>query len=132
VNFFLDTNTCIYFLKGKHPEIRRRINALSADQIRVPSMVQAELLLGAQKSTRGEATKSAIREFLAPYEIVAFDQSAAAHYAEIRAHLERKGTPIGPNDLVIAATVLCRGGCLITSNVKEFRRVPGLQVEDWA
>lgn len=131
MNFFLDTNTCIYFLTGKHPEIRHRLKATPPENVRVPSLVQAELLLGAQKSTKAEATKSAIREFLTPYEIVAFDQSAAAHYAEIRAHLERKGTPIGPNDLVIAATVLCRGGCLITSNVKEFRRVPGLRVEDW-
>ncbi len=94
-------------------------------------MVQAELLLGAAKSNRPEATRYAIRAFLAPLEIVPFDSEAAAQYAEVRAQLEMAGTPIGPNDLVIAATVLSRGGTLVTSNIKEFQRVSGLRTEDW-
>lgn len=94
-------------------------------------MVEAELLLGAAKSVRAEATREAVRAFLAPFQVVPFDSSAASHYAIVRAHLEASGTPVGPNDLIIAATVLSSGGCLITANTNEFQRVPGLLLEDW-
>jgi len=132
LNFFLDTNTCIYFLKGSHPRLQERFRQAHPDHLRVPSMVEAELLFGAAKSNRAEATRKTVRAFLAPFKIVPFDSNAASHYAVVRAHLEAAGTPIGPDDLIIAATVLSAGGCLITANTNEFQRVPGLRLEDWS
>jgi tRNA(fMet)-specific endonuclease VapC len=131
VKYLLDTNTCIYALKGLHPSIARRLFSLSPPAVKIPSMVQAELLLGAAKSNRPVETRKVIAAFLAPFEIVPFGSEAAAVYAEIRGTLERTGKPIGPNDFIIAATAIAYGGVLVTANLHEFQRVPGLRSESW-
>lgn len=131
MTYLLDTNTCIYYLTGKYPEVRTRLLAHRPVEIGVPAIVQAELLYGAQKSAKQEANLIAIGEFLAPFRIVAFDEEATSHYAELRAALEREGTPIGPNDMVIAATALSTKTTLVTHNTSEFSRVDGLGLEDW-
>lgn len=132
MTYFLDTNICVYALKGKGDRIARRMSALSPSQLAVASMVEAELLLGAAKSDQPDRTLQVVRRFLAVLKVVPFDSDAAAHYARVRAHLERRGRPIGANDYVIAATVLAAGGTLVSANVKEFERVPGLALENWA
>jgi tRNA(fMet)-specific endonuclease VapC len=130
--YFLDTNTCIYYLNGKFPTIALRILSTSASLIKIPSMVKAELLLGAEKSVRKEKTTQAVYSFLEPFEIISFDEIASEYYASIRANLEIQGQTIGPNDLIIASTVLSPKGILITNNMKEFSRVNGLKLENWA
>lgn len=129
--YCLDTNTCIYALKGMFPAIADRLSALRPDQIKVPAIVRAELLFGIAKSAHPRKTRSVVEAFLMPFEILPFESRSANSYASIRATLETSGTPIGPNDLLIAATVLGHGATLVTHNIREFSRVPGLPCEDW-
>lgn len=131
MTYFLDTNTCIYYLKGVHPTLAQRLLAHNPSDIRIPSVVKAELLYGAKRSKKQAENLEKIRQFLLPLEIVPFASEDAERYATIRADLERAGTPIGPNDLLIAATVLENGGILITNNEKEFKRVSKLKTENW-
>ncbi len=129
--YFLDTNICIYFLKGKFPQLVDRLREENPSRIAIPAMVKTELLLGAEKSNNPESRHALVESFLAPFEIAPFDNRASSIYAEIGADLERKGTIIGPNDLIIAATVLAQDGVLVTHNVDEFRRIPSLPIVDW-
>ena len=128
---FLDTNICIYFLQGRKPQIDVRLRECKPDDIKIASMVKAELLLGAEKSVRKVYNLGKINEFLFPYEVVSFDSQAAEEYALIRSVLEKQGTTIGANDYIIAATVLAHNGILITNNIGEFQRVPRLKYYDW-
>jgi tRNA(fMet)-specific endonuclease VapC len=132
MTYFLDTNICIYLINRKYPELAHRMLNYDADEIKLPSIVLAELQYGAEKSKKRDLTLLEIKRFTAPFDIVPFDASCAVSYGKIRSDLERAGTPIGPNDLQIAATVMSHGGILVTHNTKEFQRVPGLMIEDWA
>ena len=100
--YFLDTNTCIYFLAGRSESIKQKVLSTSPSDIAIPVVVKAELLLGAQKSKNPEATLEKVLRFLEPFEIMALDDGVSPHYAEIRANLELSGNPIGLNDLIIA------------------------------
>ncbi|MDO8518982.1 MAG: type II toxin-antitoxin system VapC family toxin [Deltaproteobacteria bacterium] len=131
MTYYLDTNICIYALKGVFPEIKNVMMRIGAFDIKIPSIVNAELKLGAKKSNNPEKAKIVLAQFLSPYEIIPFDEPASLVYAEIRGDLEKAGKVIGPNDLIIAATVLSRGGTLITHNTKEFKRIKNLKIEDW-
>jgi tRNA(fMet)-specific endonuclease VapC len=131
VTFFLDTDICIFALRGDYPSIVDAFRARKPEQIRVPSIVAAELVLGAYKSQSPLTAHKAVDTFLAPFEIVSFDLRSAEVYARIRSELEPKGHGIGPNDLIIAATALAHQGTLVTHNTKEFSRVPGLLTQDW-
>jgi tRNA(fMet)-specific endonuclease VapC len=131
VRYFLDTDICVYALKGGHPHVVQRMRRHAPADIKIAAIVRAELLLGALKSQSSARTKEVVDLFLAPFEVVPFGWAAAGAYAGIRFALEQKGMPIGPNDLVLAATALSEAGCLVTHNVKEFGRVKGLRVEDW-
>jgi len=128
--FCLDTNICIYALKGRYPAIGRHLQRYVPADITIPALVRAELLLGAKKS-RSAKTESVVRQFLLPYVVLPFDESASAIYAEIRFELEKKGRPIGPNDLIIAATAMAHNKTLVTHNSKEFRRIRRLKTADW-
>ena len=130
--YCLDTNICIYALKGTYPHVQERIASLSPSAIKIPAMVLAELLLGARRSSNMAAVQRTVRQFAAPFEVLPFDRQAAIEYSELRADLEKKGTPIGPNDLVIASIVVAARGTLVTHNVKEFGRIPHLLIDDWA
>jgi tRNA(fMet)-specific endonuclease VapC len=99
--------------------------------VKIPSMVAAELLYGAEKSAKREHNLSLFKTFLSIFEIIDFDEKAAEYYAVIRAELERKGKIMGSNDLVIAATALANNGILITHNVNEFSPLKELKTEDW-
>ena len=131
MKYFLDTNICIYFLKGLFPALRDQLSAKTPEEIKIASIVKAELLLGAYKSNNPSRTGKTVEAFLLPFEIVAFEDDAAVCYAQIRGSLEKDGRSIGPNDLTVAATVIAAEGILITNNISEFGRVDGLKVENW-
>ncbi len=127
----LDTNTCIDLLRGRSPSLESRMRSCSPSQVALPSMVYAELLLGAELSARPAPNRRLVERFVEPLRLLDFDAAAAAVYARIRARLQADGTLIGPNDLIIAATALAHQAVLVSANTREFSRVPGLQVEDW-
>ena len=129
--YFLDTNTCIYYLKGTFPALHKKFLDVSPNIIKIPSMVAAELVYGAQKSQKAVQNMNIIGKFLGPLEIIDFDMEAAALYGKIRASLEKTGNIIGFNDIIIAATALANNGILITNNTGEFSRVDGLIIENW-
>ncbi len=131
MKYLLDTNTCIRYLNRRSASIIRRLNAESPDEIVVCSVTRAELLFGALKSTHSEKTRAAQREFLEPVATLPFDDAAAEHYGQIRAQLEMAGTPLGPNDLLIAAIALAHNLIVVTHNTREFSRVDRLKLEDW-
>ena len=129
--YYLDTNICVFYIRGKNRELRNKIDAIDPDCIKIPAIVKGELLTGAEKSTNQDKTFAETFAFCRPYEIIPFEDSVLMTYAEIRATLELKGQKIGANDTIIAATVLAKNGILVTNNTKEFSRVEGLQLEDW-
>ena len=131
MTYFLDSNICVYFLKGSFPALRRRLLSHRPAEITIPSLVKAELLYGAYKSQRSSQNEQAVNQFLLPYSIAPFGDSETTHYAQIRATLESAGTPIGPNDMIIAAIARANEGVLVTHNTSEFSRVPDLSFEDW-
>jgi tRNA(fMet)-specific endonuclease VapC len=101
------------------------------EDIKIPVIVKTELLYGAAKSNKRKENEKNITRFLEPFEIVPFDDSATVCYADIRSKAEVKGAPVGPNDLIIAATVLSQNGVLVTNNTKEFQRIEELMIENW-
>ena len=131
MRYLLDTNTCIRYLNRRSESIIRRLEALSPDDVAVCSVTKAELFFGAFKSNNPSKALERQRAFLAPLASLPFDDAAAEVYAEVRARLEARGTPIGPNDLLIASIALAHGLTLVTHNVREFGRVDGLDIEDW-
>ena len=129
--YFLDTNTCIYFLNGKYESIRDKLLSTSPNEIAIPSIVKAELLLGAYKSKNRKGNIDKVEQLLTPFEIIPFDDLMTYVYADIRNKVEKKGEVIGPNDLLIASIVKFNEGIIVTHNVKEFKRIEGLKVDDW-
>lgn len=107
------------------------IQKKNPNNIKIPSIVKSELLYGAEKSQYKSKNLSNINIFLEPYEIVPFDDTCSVIYSKIRAELEQTGMIIGPNDYIIAATVLSNNGILITNNTKEFERIKNLKIENW-
>lgn len=131
MSYFFDTNICIYLLKGKFPELQKKMLAVEPNKVKIPAMTAAELFYGAKKSQKVAETMEKLAMFLKPLQIIPFDRNAADCYGEIRAALEKKGSPIGFNDMVIAATVLAHKGILVTNNVGEFSHVESLLLENW-
>jgi len=129
--FALDTNIVVELLRLRDPELADRYFKKNPRDYSVPEMVRAELLFGAQVSAKPEENRLLVERFLSPLQVLPFGGEAVLHYAEIRAHLQKGGNPIGANDLVIAATVRAMGFTLITRNTSEFRRVPALAVVEW-
>lgn len=131
MKYMLDTNICIYAIKNKPPEVIRNFLRHNPDDICVSAITYAELTHGVEKSMAVEKNRIAITLFLSPISILEFDSSAAEEYGRIRADLEKKGTPIGPMDMLIAAHAKAEGLVLVTNNTREFARVEELEVEDW-
>lgn len=127
----LDTNICIYLIREKPPEVLRRFGEHTVGDIGLSSITVAELHFGAQKSQRPEGNLQALEQFLLPLTVLPFDQDAAAAYGRVRTVLERRGMPIGSLDTLIAAHALSLDLTLVTNNVREFKRVPDLKVENW-
>ena len=126
----LDTNTLIYFFK-RQGRVADRLLAQPPREIGVPTIVIYELEVGIAKSTSPEKRRRQLAELLTAVTVLPFGVDEAQQAAHIRAELERAGEPIGPYDILIAATALAHGGWLATRNVKEFGRVPGLALENW-
>jgi len=129
--YYLDTNTCFYFLNGRYESIRDKLLATPPKEILIPSLVKAELLFGAFKSVRQVENVEKVERFLAPFGIISFDGAMARTYAEIRHETERCGTIIGPNNSIIAAIVKHQNGTFVTHNVKVFEQIKGLVIENW-
>jgi len=129
--WMLDTNICIYLIKQKPRHVLDRLRTLDIASVSISSVTLAELEYGVAKSSRPEQNAEALGAFVAPLGVEPFDDDAAAVYGRIRAELERRGMLIGSLDMLIAAHALSLGRTLITNNEREFRRVPGLDVENW-
>ncbi len=135
--WLLDTNTCIYLLTGKHPDYQRNILARLDSLPRnerpaISSVVLSELQYGVRKSRWRKANQTLLDEFLLDFDLIDYGTGVAIFYGDLRADLEKRGKPIGPMDMMIAAHALSLGATLVTHNTKEFSRVKGLRLEDWA
>jgi tRNA(fMet)-specific endonuclease VapC len=130
LRYMLDTNLCIRVLRDRPKGLRERFNA-EAEALCISTITLAELLHGAEKSARPVENRHEVERFASRLEVLPFDEAAAAHSAEIRAALERRGIPIGSYDLLIAGHGRSRGLVIITGNLGEFSRVDGLRAEDW-
>jgi tRNA(fMet)-specific endonuclease VapC len=131
MKYLLDTNVYIRYINGRSPSVLNRMRVTPRSEIAVSTITKAELYFGSAKSQQSQKSLSAQQEFLQTVETVVFDDAAAHAYGRIRAFLERIGTPIGGNDLLIASTAISHNLVLTTHNVQEFQRVPDLLVEDW-
>jgi tRNA(fMet)-specific endonuclease VapC len=131
MRYLLDTNICIYLLKGGYPRLDARLQQCAAGEVGVSAITVFEMAYGAHKSAQPARNQAALSAFFLPLFLAPFDARAGALAGEIRAILERAGTPIGPNDLLIAAHALALDVPVVTNNEREFRRVPQLQVENW-
>ncbi|MFN0147492.1 MAG: type II toxin-antitoxin system VapC family toxin [Dehalococcoidia bacterium] len=127
----LDTDICIYALNGRPPEVGARLSALEAEPIGVPTAVIAELRYAALNSARVALNMERHRAFLGAFEALPFDEAAAHYFGELKHALATTGQLIGLMDMVIAATALAHDATLVTNNMREFSRVPGLRLENW-
>ena len=128
--YLLDTNVCVRYLRGASPSVMQRLQNTPIQDVRLCSVVYAELLLGVLRSAKPAWNQAKVDAFVRPYVSLEFDAAAARIHAQIRHHLETAGTPIGPYDLQIAAIALANGLTLVTHNTGEFGRVSGLLLED--
>ncbi len=126
-----DTNTWIRFLNPEPNPVKKRLASTDPALLRFCSVVKTELYFGAENSTRKSENLATLKRLFAGIESLSFDDQAAIQYGKIRAALRRAGTPIGPNDLMIASVALAHQAVLVTHNVSEFSRVEGLRIEDW-
>ena len=131
MKLMLDTNICIYIIKNQPKSVLDRLVAFPTEDVGISVITVAELRYGASKSARLERNHEALDEFLYPFEIALFDEPATKSYGTIRSALEKKGRPIGPMDLLIAAHALSLDVRLVTNNAKEFERVDGLEIDNW-
>jgi tRNA(fMet)-specific endonuclease VapC len=129
--FMLDTDTCSFILKRSSQTVLRRLQTVPVSEVCISVITKSELLYGVQLSPRARQDNIAVDAFLRHLAVLDFPDEAAAHYAEIRAELKMRGQLIGANDLLIAAHARCLGLVLVTNNVREFGRIPGLIVENW-
>lgn len=132
MNYFLDTNICIYLINQRPPSIVEKLMKFSPQELGISAIVVSELQYGVAKSSQPERNRQLLDAFLRPFQIVPYDAAAAEAYGLIRADLEKKGQPIGREDLLIAAHALAADLTLVTNNEAEFKRVPNLRVENWA
>ncbi len=130
LSYMLDTNICIYAMKRAYPDLHKRIEAVEAT-ICISTVVFSELRFGIEKSNRREHAELVLSKFLGNLAILPFNADAATHYGQLRAELERAGTPCGLHDTQIGAHARSQGLIIVTNNRREFDRMPGLRVENW-
>jgi tRNA(fMet)-specific endonuclease VapC len=131
MRYLLDTNICIYIISERPIHVMARFRLERIGEIGISSLTAAELDYGVEKSGSAR-NRQALEKFLAPLEIVAFDEMAFRHYGRLRADLEKRGLPIGSMDMLIASHALALNAILVTNNTREFERVSGLHLENWA
>lgn len=130
LKYMLDTNIAIYVIKRRPLEVLDTFNR-HAGQMCISSITFAELMHGVEKSAKPEHNLRQVEDFSSRLEILEYGKKAAEHYGDIRADLERRGTPVGVNDLHIAGHARSEGLVVVTNNLREFERVAGLRVENW-
>ena len=131
MKYLLDTNICIYIIKKNPQSVFNRLLEIPPDQLSVSAISVAELEYGVRKSSQPEKNQLALKNFLKPLSVLSFDFNATIEYGMIRSNLEKKGIPIGPLDLLIAAHAKSLNYTLVTNNEKEFSRIEGLKIENW-
>ena len=131
MKYMLDTNIVIYLIKKQPESVLQKLQEYDPSDFCISSITLAEMEYGIAKSTSPEKNQAALSAFLSNIDILPFDDRAAVDYGDIRASLEKKGTPIGPNDMLIAAHARSLGLTIVTNNVREFRRVDGLMLDNW-
>ena len=135
MNYLLDTNICIYIIKKSPEKVIKKIESIPNDkgknEIYLSSVTVSELYYGVEKSSQLEKNLEALKGFLTPFQIINFDHESAEVFGRVRSDLERKGTVIGPYDLQIASIAIAHDLVLVTNNIKEFKRVDGLNLENW-
>ena len=129
--YMLDTDTCSYIMKRSSPVVIQRLAESRVSDVCMSVITKSELLFGVEISPRKQQDRIALLTFLEYVEVLDFPDKAASHYAEIRAHLKARGTPIGGNDLFIAAHARSIGLTLVTNNTNEFGRIPDLILQNW-
>ena len=129
--FLIDTNICIYIMNDHPPQVIQKFREIGVGNVCISSITVSELQYGVCKSKQIKKNIKRLDEFLSPFEIISYDESASIYYGQIRSHLEKKGNVIGPLDMLIAAHALSEKLTLITNNEKEFKRVKSLKVENW-
>lgn len=132
MTYMLDTNICIYVMKNKPEKVLQRFREELDGGLCISSITLGELEYGMKHSSNPAKNEQALLRFLAPLSILPFGAAAASEYGVLRTHLQNKGTPIGPLDMLIAGHALAEGLTLVTNNVREFERVPDLRLENWA
>jgi len=130
LRYMLDTNICIFTIKNKPSTVREQFNRYHG-QLCVSTVTLMELIYGAEKSAAPERNLAVVEGFVARLDVLDFSYQAATHCGQLRAELAKIGKPIGPYDQMIAAHARAVGLTLVTNNLREFERVPGLRVEDW-
>jgi tRNA(fMet)-specific endonuclease VapC len=131
MNFMLDTNICIYIIKRKPLIVLERFKQTEISLIGISAITLSELSYGVSKSSKPAQNQIALAQFIAPLEILPYDDNAAQYYGNLRSHLEKNGMPIGSLDMLIAAHALSIPCTLVTNNTKEFSRIPNLKIENW-
>jgi tRNA(fMet)-specific endonuclease VapC len=132
VKYLLDTNICIYIIKRRPESVIRELAKQAVGEVGISTITAAELWHGVVRSQSVERSRAALEQFMVPLVTAEFDAAAAIVYGQIRVALERQGRSIGPFDNLIAAHALTLGATLVTNNEREFQRVPGLTVVNWA
>ena len=130
LRYLLDTNICVYVIKRRPESLLSRFNE-NASHLAISAITLSELLHGAEKSSQPQRTLSVVEDFCSRLDVLDYGAKAAQHYGQIRSALERRGTPIGVNDLHIAAHARSEGLTLVSNNLREFERVEGLLYENW-
>lgn len=130
MKYMLDTNTCIFIIK-QDVNILSHLKNIDFREICISSITVAELEYGVAKSEYIEKNKKALKDFIANFHVISFNENSANEYGKIRAYLEKNGNKIGAMDMLIAAHAKSESLILVTNNTKEFNRVHGLQIEDW-
>jgi len=131
IRYMLDTDTCISLLKARPEKISRRLSRLPVEDVGISSVVAAELWYGVALSEKKKLNEAALRDFLDFVNVLDWPAGACPVYGRIRAHLKKKGTPIGAMDLLIASHASFLNAVLVTNNTREFDRVPELKMENW-
>ena len=132
MRYMLDTCICSYILKKRPQSVKTRFEDIEPDALCISAVTLAELYYGAARHPKGDAIRKEIDDFAARLSVVAWDEAAADHYGTIRTALEKKGTPIGAMDMLIAAHARSIRAVLVTNDLRHFTKVPGLKVEDWS
>ena len=131
MKYLIDTNICIYIMNNHPPEVLEKFKLIGVGEVGISSISVSELHYGACKSNKTKQNIKRLEEFLYPFEILAYDESASREYGKIRSQLEKKGQIIGPLDMLIAAHAISKRLTIITNNTKEFKRVKLLKIENW-